>query len=193
MEPLLYAFYIVFGFVLIKISVLLVLCRGNIGNLFSAINEFFSVLIHGKKDLPNYPAHDVKNSSKVNPDLIWPIYLLQRETRLFDFLLEDISGASDDLVGAGVREVHAKCRKYLLEKLKLEPIINQEEGKNITLEDGFDPSKIMLTGYVEGKPPYQGILKHRGWNIISSQLPETPESFRKNPILAQAEVEIPLK
>ncbi len=169
------------------------LCRGNIGNLFAAINEFFSVLIYKKKDRPKSLPHELKDPSKVNPDLIWPIYLLQREARLFDFLLEDISGAPDDLVGAGVREVHTKCRKYLLEKLKLEPVISQEEGDNVVLEDGFDPSKIMLTGYVEGKPPYQGILKHRGWNIISSQLPEIPDSFRKKPILAQAEVEIPQK
>ena len=89
--------------------------------------------------------------------------------------------------------MHAKCRKYLLEKLTLQPIISKEEGSKVSIEEGFNPNKIMLTGFLEGLPPYNGVLKHQGWDVLSSQIPEVTESFRKNPVLVQAELEIPQK
>ena len=193
MEPILYAFYIILGIAVIKMAVLLVLCKGNFSNLANAITTFFSVLAHGKTPQKEKTIRIPKGEIKVNADLIWPLYLLQREARLIDFLLEDISSAPDDLVGAGVREVHTKCRKYLLEKLTIEPVIAQDEGARITIESGFNPSKIMLTGFIEGQPPYNGILKHQGWQVLSSQIPEVTDSFRNNPVLAQAELEIPQK
>src|SRR5262245_29950105 len=45
------------------------------------------------------------------------IALLQKEGRLVDFLLEDVSGASDAQLGDGVREIHRKCQKLLNEHL----------------------------------------------------------------------------
>ncbi len=36
--------------------------------------------------------------------------ILQRDSRLVDFLMEDITGYSDDQVGAAVRELHDQCR-----------------------------------------------------------------------------------
>ena len=193
MEPILYAFYVILGIAVIKMAILLILCKGNLSNLANAITTFFSVLAQGKTLQKEKISSIPKGEIKVNADLIWPLYLLQREARLIDFLLEDISSAPDDLVGAGVREVHTKCRKYLLEKLTLQPIISQEEGARVTIESGFNPSKIMLTGYLEGQPPYNGTLKHQGWEVLSSQIPEVTDSFRKNPVLAQAELEIPQK
>jgi hypothetical protein len=193
MEPTLFAFYIILGLALTKVTILLILCKGNLNNLGHAIGTFFSVLVQGKLPTIEKNIGIIKSEPKINADLIWPLYLLQREARLIDFLLEDISSAPDDLVGAGVRDVHGKCRKYLLEKFTIEPIISKEEGARVTLEEGFNPSKIMLTGFLEGLPPYNGILKHQGWEVLSSHMPEVPESFRKNPVLAQAELEIPQK
>src|SRR5438045_2545871 len=43
--------------------------------------------------------------------------LLQREGRLLDFFLEDISQASDDQVGAGVRELHRKAQAVIKDHL----------------------------------------------------------------------------
>ena len=193
MEPMLTAFYIILGIAIIKMTILLVICKGNFSNLAHATITFFSVLAQGKTPLKEKNLSISKGDIKFNADLIWPLYLLQRETRLIDFLLEDISSAPDELVGAGVREVHTKCRKYLLEKLSLQPVIPKEEGATVTIEEGFNPSKIMLTGFLEGNPPYSGILKHQGWQVLSSQIPEATESFRMNPVLAQAELEIPQK
>lgn len=193
MEPMLFAIYIISGLAVIKTAILLILCKGNINNLIHAITAFFSILVQGKIPLKEENVGTLKSETKINADLIWPLFLLQREARLIDFLLEDISSAPDDLVGAGVRDVHAKCRKYLLEKFTLQPVISKEEGSSVTIEEGFNPSKIMLTGFLEGLPPYGGTLKHQGWEVLSSKIPEVPQSFRMHPILAQAELEIPQK
>lgn len=193
MEPIFYAFYIVMGLAIVKFAILIILCKGNFKRLAIAINTFFMVLVKNQTTSDENKNDDNKDENKIKGELIWPIYLLQREGRLVDFLLEDISDAPDELVGAGVREVHSKCRKYLMEKLKLQPVIKQEEGSNVTLEHGFDPGKIMLTGFLEGNPPYTGTLKHQGWQVLSSQIPEVPLSFKNNPVLAQAELEIPQK
>ena len=36
--------------------------------------------------------------------------ILQRDSRLVDFLMEDIAAYSDDQIGAAVRELHDQCR-----------------------------------------------------------------------------------
>src|ERR1035441_8173645 len=62
--------------------------------------------------------------------------ILQRDSRLVDFLMEDIDVHSeegetrytDEQVGAAVREVHKKCRESLSRYVPLEPVIDGVEG-----------------------------------------------------------------
>ena len=65
--------------------------------------------------------------------------ILQRESRLLDFLLEDVAGASDQQLGAGVRDIHQKARKALQEHLTLEPILPGQEEAAVEVPRGFDP------------------------------------------------------
>ncbi len=51
------------------------------------------------------------------------IAILQRDARLVDFLMEDISGYADDQIGAAVRELHDQCRDSLARYITLEPVI----------------------------------------------------------------------
>src|SRR5690242_1308117 len=69
------------------------------------------------------PAPDAARKPKRSAEPLRLLALLQREGRLLDFLLEDISGASDEQVGAGVRELHRKAQGTLKEHLVLEPIL----------------------------------------------------------------------
>src|SRR5438270_2123344 len=101
--------------------------------------------------------------------------LLQREGRVLDFFLEDISGAPDDLVGAGVRELHRKAQTVLKEHLTLEPVLPQREEETVEVPAGFDPSAIRLTGNVSGNPPFKGTLKHHGWRVKDYKLAAPPE------------------
>lgn len=115
--------------------------------------------------------------------------VLQREGRLIDFLREDIAAYSDEQVGAAARTIHASCRKVLDEHLPLEPVRAEEEGAKVAIQSGFDASTIRLTGKVSGKPPFRGILRHRGWRTRRVELPTDPEGQDPS-IVAPAEVEI---
>ncbi|MEW5853530.1 MAG: DUF2760 domain-containing protein [Myxococcota bacterium] len=115
--------------------------------------------------------------------------LLQREGRFLDFLQEDVTTFSDQDVGAAARVVHEGCRKALQQYLKVEPLLTQEEGTPYTVEAGFDPVRIRLTGKVVGNPPFKGQLKHRGWRATQVQLPTPPKDV-DHTVLAPAEVEL---
>ena len=101
--------------------------------------------------------------------------LLQREGRLLDFLLEDIQSYADDQVGAAVRDIHRNCQKAIKDHLTLEPVLAREEGANVEIPAGFDPSAIRLTGNVTGEPPFRGALQHHGWRVKELKLAKPPE------------------
>jgi flagellar basal body-associated protein FliL len=116
--------------------------------------------------------------------------LLQQEGRLVDFLKEDIDGYSDAQVGAAVRSIHAGCRKALSDRIELQRIFSAEDGSEVTVEAGFDPATIRLTGNVTGKPPFRGTLQHAGWRAANVALPQSPGDTDAT-IIAPAEVEVP--
>ncbi len=116
--------------------------------------------------------------------------ILQRDGRLLDFLQEDIDSYTDAQIGAAARDIHRGCRKVLRDYLPVEPVLSAEEGQRVTVEMGFDPASIRLTGNVTGSPPFQGILKHHGWRLKAAHLPSFPEAQKESPILAPAEVEV---
>lgn len=115
--------------------------------------------------------------------------LLQRDGRLVDFLLEDVSAYSDREIGGAVRSVHEGCSKTVKQYLEIVPIRDEDEGTSITLETGFDASAVRLVGNVTGEPPYTGTLAHPGWQVASLNLPERSgdEGTR---VLSPAEVEL---
>jgi hypothetical protein len=114
--------------------------------------------------------------------------ILQRDGRLVDFLMEDLTGYQDAQVGAAVRDVHAGCRAALARYATLAPVIDDEEGQTVTVERGTDPAAVKVTGNVTGEPPYRGVLRHRGWQATRVELPPLPASGRT--IIAPAEVEV---
>jgi hypothetical protein len=116
--------------------------------------------------------------------------LFQREGRLVDFLREDIQPYDDSQIGAAVREIHKACRQVLTEHLTLEPVLNGQEGDEVTVPKGFDPSAVRLTGNVSGEPPFRGSLRHAGWRASQVKLPAQPAG-QDPKIVAPAEVEIP--
>jgi hypothetical protein len=115
--------------------------------------------------------------------------LLQRDGRLVDFLMEDLSAYQDAQVGAAVRDVHAGCRQVLTRYLTLEPVMIEDEGQTVTIERDADAARIKVIGNVAGQPPYRGALRHRGWEASRIELPPPPASG--GTVIAPAEVEIP--
>lgn len=115
--------------------------------------------------------------------------LLQREGRFVDFLQEDVSAFSDDEIGAAARVVHEGCAKALEEHFEIGAIRSEAEGDSVTLEAGFDPASVRLTGNVVGEAPFRGTMQHRGWRVEKVNLPKLAEDHDVS-IVAPAEVEL---
>lgn len=115
--------------------------------------------------------------------------LLQRDGRFIDFLVENISAYPDAQLGAAARTIHEACRQVLDHYVKLEPIVNSEEDKPVTVQSGFDPATIKLIGNVAGEPPIRGVLRHKGWHVKQVNLPPLPQGIGRM-VVAPAEVEL---
>jgi hypothetical protein len=118
------------------------------------------------------------------------LVVLQRKGRLIDFLQENLSEYDDAQIGAAVRSIHSGCKETLSKYIDLKPIFKDEEGKEVTVDEGFDSRAIQLTGNVKGNPPFNGILRHRGWRAVKVQIPQLTSQEEGNNILAPAEIEI---
>jgi len=115
--------------------------------------------------------------------------ILQRDSRLIDFLMEDISAYSDEQVGAAVRTLHDQSRESLNRYLRLAPVIDAVEGSFTRLETN-DPATVKLLGNVPVSGKAQGgLLRHKGWRAEKIDLPPLPAAQNAS-ILAPAEVEI---
>ena len=126
---------------------------------------------------------------KPSPEPLLLLTLMQREGRLIDFLLEDVSAADNETLGAGVRTIHQACQKILQEHLDMEPVLQGQEKSTVEVPVGFDPSAIRLTGNVTGQPPFRGTLEHHGWRVTKIKLAK-PAEGQDAFVVAPAEVEL---
>lgn len=124
-----------------------------------------------------------------NPEPVRLLGLLQREARLLDFLMENLSAYDDQQIGASVRDIQAKSQAVIKKHLTLEPVLGQEEGARVTVPVGFNPSDIRLVGNVSGQPPFHGALQHAGWRVRAASLP-APGEGQDEFVLMPAEVEL---
>ena len=181
--------------VVVKLLVLLVIAQGSFARLILSIKTFYrmlgdAALAERIRPLLEPPAPETAKPARLSPEPLLLLALLQREGRLLDFLLEDIQGAADEQVGAGVRELHRKAQAVIKEHLILEPVLPNNEGETVEVPTNFDPSAIRLTGNVTGQPPFRGVLQHHGWRVKNYTLPTPPEG-QDQFVLAPAEVELP--
>jgi hypothetical protein len=182
-----------------------------------AFRSFFAILFKGRlpddivyelglvrrvgKGPTAAPKSEASGQPKSSPAAAGPsdgavqiLALLQRESRLMDFLLEDIAEYTDDQVGSAVRPVHESCRATLQRHLKLAPVIDGVEGTVTRLAtagvDAKDASSVKIVGNVppDGKVD-AGILRHRGWKAERLDLPSLRPGERAT-VIAPAEIEV---
>ncbi|TMX56314.1 DUF2760 domain-containing protein [Vibrio alginolyticus] len=115
--------------------------------------------------------------------------IMQQEARLIDFLKEDLTSFSDEEVGAAARVIHTGGQKVLNDYVTLAHVRNEDEETRITVEEGFNPQEIRLTGNVTGSAPFNGTLVHKGWKATSMTLPKLAENYDAS-VIAPAEVEL---
>ncbi len=114
--------------------------------------------------------------------------ILQRDSRLIDFLMEDVSAYSDEQVGAAVRELHDQCRDAIARYVTLAPVIDGVEG-TYAKAPAQDPNLVKFVGNVPAQPPAGGTLRHKGWRASKVDLPNLPVK-QDATIIAPAEIEI---
>ena len=170
----------------------------------SAFSSFFSILFSGT--LPEEVALEFGYSKqkpipvavppeapkvKIGDGALQLLHILQRDSRLIDFLMEDIATYADDQIGAAVRTLHGDCRASLTRHVTLAPVIDGVEGTFQKLDPTKppDPNRIKLLGNVPatGKVP-GGTLRHRGWMAAAVNLP--PLGKQDPAALAPAEIEV---
>jgi hypothetical protein len=137
------------------------------------------------------PAPEPKPAPPAPPSeapAIQMLSILQRKGRLIDFLQENLSQYDDAQIGAAVRNIHAGCKEALADHVKLEPIYNESEGSQVTVDSNFDANAVRLVGNVVGNPPFRGTLVHRGWRVVQIDLPK--QTSDKDKVIAPAEVEV---
>lgn len=115
--------------------------------------------------------------------------VLQREGRLLDFLMEDITSYGDAQIGAAVRDIHRGCKKGLAEHVKVAAIRPEPDEAVVKVPAGHDPSQIRLIGSVTGRPPFEGTLRHHGWRAQHINLTDLPAGHDPT-VICPAEVEI---
>lgn len=114
--------------------------------------------------------------------------ILQRDSRLVDFLMEDVSTYSDDQIGAAVRSLHDQARDSLARYLSLQPVIDGVEGA-YTRPATTDPAAVKFIGNVPAGTPEGGVLRHKGWRAGKVDLPALNPK-QDATIIAPAEIEI---
>lgn len=167
-----------------------------------AFRAFFSLLFGGSfspdlldelklapRDVkPATPAAPPPPAIKTSDGALQFLAILQRDSRLVDFLMEDIAPYSDDQIGAAVRELHDQCRDSVARYVTLTPVIDGVEG-TFAKAPSSDPNLVKFVGNVPAKPPAGGTLRHKGWRAATVNLPALP-ARQDAAIIAPAEIEI---
>ncbi len=174
-------------------NTLIMICAGAGLLLFALLS---SVVYGVGKNAAGQPVKTKEKEAAPPPEtvlfdekIVQVLSLLQKKGRLIDFLQEDIAGYQDSQIGAAVRNIHKGCREAVAEYVTIDPVMKETEGSDITIEEGFDPSVIRLTGNVVGAPPFKGVLRHCGWRVSKTEVPALPKNQDLS-IIEPAEVEM---
>jgi hypothetical protein len=172
------------------------------GRILLAFRCFFGILLHGtlsdeaittlglSRPAPARPAPPPAPAARPEDGAVEILSILQRDSRLIDFLMEDIAGYDDEQVGAAVRTLHDQCRDALGRYMQLAPIIDGVEGTFTNVPKAAqNPALVKFIGNVPAQPPQAGTLRHKGWRAEKIELP--PLAGRQDSrVVAPAEIEI---
>jgi hypothetical protein len=192
MEIALTVLYTLLGVVVLFV-LWVILAGGSLGRLPVGCQAFLRALrdaawaekVLQEPATPPQPKPEVK---KPSGEALRLLAILQRESRLVDFLMDDLSRSDDAQIAAALRDLQPKARAALEKHVQLEPIL--PEGQDtVEVPAGFDPSAIQLIGNVSGQPPFRGTLNHPGWRVRELNIPPLPKGYDEF-VIAPAQVEL---
>jgi hypothetical protein len=171
-----------------------------LGRILLAFRSFFQILFQGAlaEDAaralglakPAPPAPKPAPAPTHIDGAVALLAILQRDSRLVDFLMEDIAAYDDEQVGAAVRTLHDQCRDALKRYVRLAPVIDAVEGTSASvaaIPAAEKASLVKFIGNVPAQPPNSGTLRHKGWRVETVELPAPKPGTR---VVAPAEIEI---
>ena len=169
--------------------------------LGQAFQAFFSLLTSGDISPELAAALGYTKAAAKKPEPVAPLVtpadgslqllgILQRDARFLDFVMESLTGYSDEQIGGAVRNLHENTRAVVDRYLKLAPVIDGVEGTFAKVPPGSTPTQVKLIGKVpaDGKVP-GGTLRHKGWKVIQVDFPPI-FAHEKSDVITPAEVEI---
>src|SRR5262249_54739040 len=116
-----------------------------------ACAAFFTILFKGRLPAALQSTRPPESAAPAPPPppaadgpdrAIQMLALMQRDGRLIDFLMEDLTSYADAQIGAAVRDVHAGCRGVLTRYVTLEPILAGKEGERTSVAQDLDPASV---------------------------------------------------
>lgn len=163
-----------------------------------AFKAFFLILFRGSLSDPvierlglerreEKPAAAPEPTPSASDGALQMLAILQRDSRLIDFIMEDVSPYSDEQVGAAVRSLHDQCRESLTRYMKLQPVIDGVEG-TFTHTPAAEAGLVKFIGNVPAGVPAGGVLRHKGWRAAAVDLPDP--AGQNTSVIAPAEIEI---
>ena len=137
---------------------------------------------------PEKPAAPPPPAFKPSDGALQILGILQRDSRIIDFLMEDITSYSDDQIGSAVRAMQTAARDALVRYVSLTPVIDGGEG-TFTKPPSNDPAVVKYLGNVPAAGATGGTLRHRGWRASSITLPSLNPRVDVT-VIAPAEIEV---
>ncbi len=165
-----------------------IVLKGSVSKIFKEFQLNATGPSAVKKDKKDFADRIIEQNRKKRTFLSL-LSVLQREGRLLDFFDEDLNLYEDEQIGAAVRSIQEDCKKTITRYIAPKPVLNEQEGDEVVVEPGFDPDSIKLVGNVTGKPPFKGILRHRGWKAGKKEIPKLADVLDPS-VIVPAEVEV---
>ncbi len=158
----------------------------SIGKAFKA---FFAELF-AKAETVALPEPEVtEKTDEFTAGAVFTLNLLQREGRLVDFLMEDISAFSDAQIGLAVRQIHENSANCLNKYFSPVKAITEKENSDYQIPADYDVTALRVTGNVKSGVAQTGKVQHGGWKVENPQLPKMVGNLNTT-VIAPGEVEV---
>ena len=137
---------------------------------------------------------NASQSKNHDEDILQLLSILQSQGRFLDFVMGDVSQVPDERMGAAARIVHQGCSKAIKEYFDIKPVVSDNEGAEIEINESESQQKFRIVGSGQDEFPLRGRLLHRGWRTQKVDLPKrlggVRDTEQDSGIITPAEVEV---
>ena len=119
-------------------------------------------------------------------DALTLLAVMQKESRILDLIFDDLDGYSDEQIGGASRQVLRDLRDCLDSHVKIESLVDKQEGDVVQIPDAASPIRWKVIGDASAQ---SGTLTHAGYVAKKVALPEWTGTEENASVIAPAEVD----